>query len=87
VKTTATFQNVGACYSLETTSAVPAGAISYVWKTSDGTTVAQGASSATAPNQVTIVCEGHTYMVDTNSSACQGKTVIPTCMTVGSCSL
>jgi len=87
VKMTATFQKVGSCYSLETTSSVPANSISYVWKTSDGTLVAQGASSAATPNQITVICAGRTYMVDTGSSVCQGKTVIPACTTVGNCSL
>ena len=78
---------VGKCYTLESVSAVPVTSVTYTWKGPDGTVAADGLANSATPNIVTIHCGGRTYMVDTSSPECQGKTLIPACTTAGSCSL
>jgi hypothetical protein len=73
------------CYLIEIRNAVPPTAIEYTWKTPNGTVVAVTDVDPATPNIFHISCSSRTYDVDTNSSVCQGQSVIPACSTVGAC--
>lgn len=75
----------GPCYSLEVTTTIPATLTDYVWKRANGTAVADGTTKPSSPNVFDIICNGTPYTVDTSSAACQGKTVVPSCTTAGTC--
>jgi hypothetical protein len=88
VDATTTVKNSSSvCYVLEVRRDVPATQIEYTWKMPNGAIVAISDVDPATPNMLTISCQGGmTYMVDTNSAACQGHSAVPDCPTVGTCS-
>jgi hypothetical protein len=75
----------GPCYSLEISDTVPATMTAYVWRRPNGDLVADGSSQGGNPTLFTVRCDGMAHVVDTTSSPCQGKAVVPTCAIGGTC--
>jgi len=89
--TTTVKSAAGQCYSVDATTRINSSTIDYTWKMANGNAVAYGTAQMATPNLITITCSDDTsFMVDTNSAACQTsssqKVAVPTCSTTGSCS-